>query len=41
MEKEALKGSGFDFIRLGLALFFMIAVLTYSFMSTGSIPNNV
>ena len=41
MEKEALKGSGFDFIRLGIALFFMVAVLTYSFMSTGGIPNNV
>ena len=41
MQKEALKGSGFDFIRLGAALFFMVAVLTYSFMSTGGIPNNV
>jgi len=41
MEKEALKGSGFDFIRLGAALFFMVAVLTYSFLSTGGIPNNV
>ncbi|MEA3433780.1 MAG: inorganic phosphate transporter [Campylobacterota bacterium] len=41
MEKEAMKGSGFDFIRLGAALFFMVAVLSYSFMSTGGIPNNV
>lgn len=41
MEKEAIKSSGFDFIRLGLALFFMVAVLTYSFLSTGSIPNNI
>ena len=41
MQKEALKGSGFDFIRLGAALFFMVAVLTYSFMNTGGIPNNV
>jgi len=41
MEKEALKSSGFDFIRLGFALFFMVAVLTYSFMSTGGVPNNV
>jgi len=40
MEKEALKGSGIDFIRLGFALFFMVAVLTYSFLSTGGIPNN-
>jgi len=41
MQKEAIKSSGFDFIRLGFALFFMVAVLTYSFMSTGGIPNNV
>ena len=41
MEKEAIKSSGIDFIRLGFALFFMVAVLTYSFLSTGSIPNNV
>ena len=41
MEKEALKGSGFDFIRLGMALFFMVAVLSYSFLSTGGIPNNM
>jgi len=41
MQKEALKSSGFDFIRLGFALFFMVAVLTYSFMSTGGIPNNM
>jgi len=41
MQKEAIKSSGFDFIRLGFALFFMVAVLTYSFMSTGGVPNNV
>ena len=41
MEKEALKSSGIDFIRLGFALFFMVAVLTYSFLSSGGIPNNV
>ncbi|MFT5661369.1 MAG: PiT family inorganic phosphate transporter [Sulfurimonas sp.] len=41
MEKVALKGSGFDFMRLGMALFFMVAVLSYSFMSTGEIPNNM
>jgi len=41
MQKEALKSSGFDFIRLGFALFFMVAVLTYSFMSTGGVPNNM
>lgn len=41
MQKEAIKSSGIDFVRLGAALFFMVAVLTYSFMSTGGIPNNV
>jgi len=41
MQKEAIKSSGFDFIRLGAALFFMVGVLVYSFMSTGSVPNNV
>ena len=41
LETEALKGSGFDFIRLGTALFFMVAVLSYSFLSTGGIPNNM
>ena len=41
LEKEAIKGSGIDFIRLGLALFFMVIVLSYSFLSTGGIPNNL
>ena len=41
MQKEVIKSSGIDFIRLGAALFFMVAVLTYSFMSTGGVPNNV
>jgi PiT family inorganic phosphate transporter len=41
MEKEAIKSSGIDFIRLGFALFFLVAVLTYSFLSSGSIPNNM
>ena len=41
MEKEALKGSGIDFMRLGFALFFMVAVLVYSFLSTGGIPNSM
>ncbi len=36
-----MKGSGADFYRLGFALFFLVAVLTYSFMSTGELPNNV
>ena len=41
LEKEAIKGSSVDFFRLGFALFFMVAVLTYSFLSTGGIPNNM
>ncbi|WP_373035154.1 inorganic phosphate transporter [Sulfurimonas sp.] len=41
MEKEALKGSGIDFMRLGFTLIFMVAVLIYSFLSTGSIPNSI
>lgn len=41
MEKEAIKSSRIDFIKLGFGLFFMVAVLAYSFMSTGGLPNNV
>lgn len=41
MQKEALKGSGIDFMRLGFALFFMVAVLSYSFLSLGSVPNSM
>lgn len=41
LEQEALKKSRADLTRLGFALFFMIAVLTYSFLSNGGIPNNM
>ncbi len=41
LQKEALKKSGTDFVRLGLALFFMIGVLTFTFLSTGGISNNM
>ena len=41
LEEEALKKSGTDFTRLGFALFFMIAVLTFSFLSNGGVPNNM
>ena len=41
LEKEAMKSSGIDFIRLGFALFFLVAVLSYSFLSTGEISNNM
>ena len=41
MEKVAIKTSGIDFIRLGFALMFMVVVLSYSFLTTGGIPNNL
>ena len=41
LEQEALKKSGTDLTRLGFSLFFMIAVLTFSFLSNGGIPNNM
>jgi len=41
LEKQALKKSGTDFTRLGFALFFMIGVLTFSFLSNGGISNNM
>ncbi len=41
LEREALKKSGTDFIRLGFALFFMIGVLTFSFLDNGGVSNNM
>ena len=41
LEREALKKSGTDFMRLGFALFFMIGVLTFSFLSNGGVSNNM
>ena len=41
LEKNAIKKSGTDLSRLGFALFFMIAVLTFSFLNNGGIPNNM
>ena len=41
LEKTAIKKSSTDLSRLGFALFFMIAVLTFSFLSNGGIPNNM
>lgn len=40
MQKKAIKSSGVDFIKIGLAIAFMAAVLIYSFSTTGDIPNN-
>lgn len=41
IQKQALKRSASDFTRLGFALFFMIGVLTYSFLSNGGVSNNL
>ena len=41
MEKVAMQSNGIDFIRLGFALLFMVAVLIYSFISAGDVPNNL
>lgn len=41
LQKEALKKSSNDFLKIGIALFFMISVLTYSFFSNGGVPNNL
>jgi len=41
MEKEALKGSRFDFVRLGFALLFVVAVLIYSSSTSGGVPNSI
>ena len=41
LETKALKKSGTDLSRLGFALFFMVAVLTFSFLSSGGVSNNL
>lgn len=41
LQKKALKKNASDFTRLGFALFFMIGVLTYSFLSNGNVSNNL
>ena len=40
IETKAVKSSRSDFFRIGVALFFMAAVLWYSFALYGHIPNN-
>ena len=40
IEKKAYKASAGDFIKIGIALLFMAAVLLYSFSTAGDIPNN-
>jgi len=41
LENEALKRSGPDFVRLGLALFFLVAISTYAILSNGEVSNNL
>jgi len=41
LEDEALKKNGPDFIRLGLALFFLVAISTYTILSNGAVSNNL
>jgi PiT family inorganic phosphate transporter len=40
MQKEAIKSSGFDFVRLGFALVFIVIALIYSLSINGSVPNS-
>jgi PiT family inorganic phosphate transporter len=40
IEKKAIKSSGFDFMKLGFALLFMVAVMIYSQMGTGGTYDN-
>ncbi len=40
MERKAIKTSSFDFLRLGIALFFLVAVLLFSYGFHGNVPNN-
>ncbi len=41
LENEALKRSGPDFVRLGLALFFLVAISTYAILINGEVSNNL
>lgn len=41
LQKKALKRSATDFTRLGFAIFFMIGVLTFTFLSNGGISNSM
>jgi PiT family inorganic phosphate transporter len=41
MEKKALKSSRFDFMRLGIALIFIVIVMFYTMATTGNISNSM
>ncbi|MDT8310675.1 MAG: inorganic phosphate transporter [Methylophaga sp.] len=41
LEKQAFKKSHSEITRIGVALFFLAAILAYSFATTGGVPNNL
>ncbi len=41
LEKQAMKKSHTELARIGFALFFLVAVLAYSFATSGGVPNNM
>ena len=41
LEKQAMKKSHNELARIGFALFFLVAVLVYSFSTSGGVPNNL
>lgn len=41
LETQAMKKSHSELARIGFALFFLVGVLAFSFMTSGGVPNNV
>ena len=41
LEKQAMKKSHTELARIGFALFFLVAVLAFSFATSGGVPNNM
>lgn len=41
LEKQAYKKSHAEIARIGFALFFLAAILAYSFATSGGVPNNL
>lgn len=41
LEKQAMKKSHMELARVGFALFFLVGVLAFSFLTSGGVPNNV
>lgn len=40
-KKKAPQSSGFDFVKVGIAIIFMALVVTYSLITTGGVSNNI